>query len=176
MATILSTNLLQFFMPIIIFIFIFTIFFSILNKIKIFSDNKPLNSLIAFAVSILFIVVPEARQIIEIATPWFVVFVVAGLLLIMCFMILGIEPKFIREVAEDNAVVIGVTIGGIALIFLFSVTQVFGPSILQYPEAGNFSVIALLKRTILHPKILGLLIMLIIVGEIVRRVGYPIEK
>ena len=87
MATILSSNLLEFFMPIVVFIFIFTIFFALLSKIKLFSDNKPLNSLIAFAVSLLFIVVPEARQIIELATPWFVVFVVAGLLLIMGFMV-----------------------------------------------------------------------------------------
>lgn len=176
MATILSSNLLEFFMPIVIFIFIFTIFFSLLNKIQIFSDNKPLNSLVALAVTILFIAVPEARQIVEIATPWFVIFVVAGLLLIMCFMILGIEPSFIKEVAQDNAVVIGVTIGGVALIFLFSVTQVFGPSILAYPGAGETGVLSLLKRTVLHPKILGLLIMLIIVGEVVRRVGYPPQK
>ncbi len=173
MATVLSTNLLNFFMPIVIFIFIFSIFFAILTKIKLFSENKPLNSLIAFAVTILFIVVPEARQIIEVATPWFVIFVVAGLLLIMSFMILGIDPAFIKSTAEENAVVIGVTIGGIALIFLFSVTQVFGPSILQYPGSGDIGVLSLLKRTILHPKILGLLIMLIIVGEVVRRVGYP---
>jgi len=173
MATILSSNLLEFFMPIVVFIFIFTIFFALLSKIKLFSDNKPLNSLIAFAVSLLFIVVPEARQIIELATPWFVVFVVAGLLLIMGFMILGIEPSFIKETAQDNAVVIGVVVGGIIVIFLVSLTQVFGPSIVGYPSSGDTSLFASLKRTILNPKILGLLIMLIIVGEVVRRVGYP---
>ena len=173
MATILSTNLLNFFMPIVIFIFIFSIFFALLSKIRIFSDNKPLNSLIAFAMAILFIVVPEARQIIEIATPWFIVFIVAGLLLVMCFMILGVEPSFIKSVAEENAVVLGVIIGGVVIVFLVSVTQVFGPSIVQYPGAGDTGLAAIVKRTVLHPKILGLVIMLIIVGEVVRRVGYP---
>ena len=173
MATILSANLLQFFMPIVIFIFIFTIFFSILNKIKLFSDNKPVNSLIAFAVTILFIVVPEARQIIEFATPWFIIFVVFGSLLLLSFMFLGVEPDFIKEVAKENAMVLGVVIGGILLIFLVSFTQVFGPAIAQYPAADNVSVLASLKRTLLHPKILGLLILLIIAGEVVRRVGFP---
>ncbi len=176
MATILSTNLLQFFMPIVIFIFIFTVFFSILNKIKLFSENKPVNSLLAFAVTLLFIVVPEARQIIEFATPWFIVFVVFGMLLILGFMFLGVEPEFIREVAKENAMVLGVVIGGTILIFLVSFTQVFGPAIAQYPAAGDVSVLSNLKRTLLHPKILGILILLIVAGEVVRRVGYPQGK
>ncbi|MBS3171077.1 hypothetical protein J4449_00530 [Candidatus Woesearchaeota archaeon] len=172
MATILSTNLLQFFMPIVIFIFIFTVFFAILNKIKLFSDNKPINSLIAFSVTILFIVVPEARQIIEFATPWFIIFVVFGMLMILAFMFLGVEPDFIREVAKENAIVLGVVIGGTILIFLVSFSQVFGPSIIQYPAAGETSVLALLRKTVLHPKILGLLVLLIIASEVIRRVSY----
>jgi len=172
MATILSTNLLQFFMPIVIFIFIFTVFFAILNKIKLFSDNKPINSLIAFSVTILFIVVPEARQIIEFATPWFTIFVVFGMLMILAFMFLGVEPDFIREVAKENAIVLGVVIGGTILIFLVSFSQVFGPSIIQYPAAGETSVLALLRKTVLHPKILGLLVLLIIASEVIRRVSY----
>ena len=172
MATILSTNLLQFFMPIVIFIFIFTVFFAILNKIKLFSDNKPINSLIAFSVTILFIVVPEARQIIEFATPWFTIFVVFGMLMILAFMFLGVEPDFIKEVAKENAIVLGVVIGGTILIFLVSFSQVFGPSIIQYPAAGETSVLALLRKTVLHPKILGLLVLLIIASEVIRRVSY----
>mgnify|MGYP001561050460 CR=1 FL=1 len=176
MATILSANLLSFFMPIVIFIFIFTIFFALLNKVKIFSDNKPVNSLIAFAVTILFIVIPEARQIVEVATPWFIVFVVFGLLLVLSFMILGVESDFIKEVAKENAIVLGVVIGGVVLVFLVSFTQVFGPGVAQYPASGDASVFAMLKRTLLHPKILGILILLIIAGEVVRRVGYPSQK
>ena len=172
MATILSANLLQFIMPAILFIFIFVIFFSILNKIKIFSENKPVNSLVAFCITILFLVIPEARQIIEVATPWFVVFVVAGLLLIMSFMILGVEPAFIKGVAEDNAVVLGVIIGGIAFILLVSITQVFGPGVLQPASATDTSLFGLVKRTVLNPKILGFLVLTIIAGEVVRRVGY----
>jgi len=159
-------------MPIVIFIFIFTVFFAILNKIKLFSDNKPINSLIAFSVTILFIVVPEARQIIEFATPWFIIFVVFGMLMILAFMFLGVEPDFIREVAKENAIVLGVVIGGTILIFLVSFSQVFGPSIIQYPAAGETSVLALLRKTVLHPKILGLLVLLIIASEVIRRVSY----
>lgn len=172
MATILSTNLLQFIAPVVIFIFIFVIFFSILTKIKIFSDNKPLNSLVAFSITVLFLLIPEARQIIEVATPWFVVFVVAGLLLIMSFMVLGVEPQFIKEVAQDNSVVIGVVVGAIIFIFLFSVTKVFGPGVLQPADPSNISLFGLIKKTVLNPKILGFLVLMILAGEVVRRVGY----
>src|SRR3989344_3120944 len=170
MASILSTNLIQFILPVFIFIFIFTIFFALLNKIKMFGDNKPLNSLIAFVISILFVLIPEARQIIEIATPWFVIFVVMGLLLIMCFMILGIKPEFIEEVAKENSVVLSVVVAAVVIIFLFSFTKIFGPGIIQYPDQQATGLISIIKRTILNPKIFGLVIVLIIAGEVVRRV------
>jgi len=172
MATILSSNIIQFITPVILFIFIFIIFFSLLTRIKLFGDNKPINSIAAFCMAILFLVIPEARQIIEIATPWFVVFVVAGLMLIMAFMILGVEPNFIKGMAEDNAVVIGVVIGVTVFIFVFALTQVFGQGVLLQPAAGDLSMFAVLKRTALNPKILGFLILFIIAGEVVRRVGY----
>ncbi len=176
MATILSTNLLQFIMPIILFIFIFSIFYAILIRIKVFSDNKPLNSLIAFSVTILFLIIPEARLAIELATPWFVVFVVFGLLLITAFMILGVEAKTIKDLAEDNAVILGVVIGGMALIFMFSLTQVFGNDVLRYPGQSESTFFAIVKRTVLNPKILGLVVLMILAGEVVRRVGYPSTK
>ena len=122
--------------------------------------------------AILFLVIPEARQIIEIATPWFVVFVIAGLMLIMAFLILGIEPSFIKSMAEDNSVVIGVVIGITIFIFVFALTQVFGQGVLLPPAQGDLSLFAVLKRTIFNPKILGFLILFIIAGEVVRRVGY----
>ena len=172
MATILSSNLLGFITPVIIFMFIFVVFFAILSKIKLFSDNKSLNSLVAFCMAVLFLVIPEARQIIEVATPWFVVFIVAGLLLIMTFMVLGIDPEFIKGVAQDNSVVLGVVVGGIIFIFLFAVTQVFGTQVLQQPGATDTGLFAIFKRTVLNPRILGFLILMIIAGEIVRRVGY----
>ena len=173
MATILSSNLLQFFMPIILFIFIFSIFFALLTKIKFFGESKPLNSLIAFCVTILFLVIPEARQVIETATPWFVVFVVFGLLMVLAFMVLGVDAAWLKGMAEENAVILGLIIGVIVLIFLVSFTQTFGASIVLPPGAQDTSIIAIGKRTVLNPKILGFLILFIIAGEVVRRVGFP---
>ena len=173
MASILSTNLFQFAMPIFIFIFIFIVFYALLSKIKLFGENSSLNSMIAFSLAILFVVIPEARQFIEVATPWFIVFIVAGLMFIMIFLILGVEPEFIREVAKENAIVLNIIIGISIFIFLFALSQVFGPGLFDASAAEQTGTFASLRKILFSPKIFGFLIILIIAAEVVRRIGFP---
>ncbi|MBI2671490.1 hypothetical protein HYX16_01010 [Candidatus Woesearchaeota archaeon] len=173
MASILSADLFQFVMPIFIFIFIFVVFYALLSKIKLFGENTSLNSLIAFSLAVLFIVIPEARQFIEVATPWFIVFIVAGLMFVMIFMILGVEPEFIKEVAKENALVLSIIVGLSIFIFLFAMSQVFGPGIFDASAAEQTGIFASVRKILFTPKILGFLIILIIAAEVVRRVGFP---
>jgi hypothetical protein len=173
MASILSANLFQFVMPIFIFLFIFVIFYALLSKIKLFGENPSLNSLIAFSLAVLFVVIPEARKFIELATPWFIVLIVAGLFFVMIFMILGVDSKFIEEVAKENALVLGIIVGLSILIILFAMSQVFGPGLLDASAAEQTGAFASVRKMLFSPKILGFLILLIIAAEVVRRVGFP---
>ena len=159
MATILDTGLLNFFVPIFVFVFVWVLVYAILIKSKLFGDNKALDATLAFAVSLLLIIVPEARNIITLFTPWFTLLVVLTLFLFLFFMMLGVKQDTITSVATKNTAFISLTVTIIVVLFLIALTKTYGPFLMVNQDPGFWNAV---KRTLFHPKVFGAFFILLI--------------
>ena len=74
MATPLNPVVIEHLLPVFSFLFVFTISYALFRRADILRD-KNLDILAAFTISILFLFTPGALEIINIATPWFLLFV-----------------------------------------------------------------------------------------------------
>ena len=136
MATVLDINILSYFIPVFIFLFVFTIFFAILQKTKLLGSNAGVDALIAFSVAMLFMFVSDARQLITVITPWLVIMLVIIMSLMMIFMFLGVKAETISDAMSESGTVWTVLI--ILIIgLIIAFTQVFGSKIASITQ-GSF--------------------------------------
>ncbi len=193
MATILDINILQYFIPVFIFLLVFTVFFAILQKTKILGGNAGMDALVAFSVAMLFMFVSEARQMITVITPWLVILLVILMSLLMVFMFLGVKAETISDAMSESGTVWTILIIlVIALIIAF--TQVFGSKIAaltqgEYPyetgdetttgtttqptPTGGQHFLVTVGRIVFSPKILGMFLLLMIASQAIRLLTSP---
>lgn len=170
MATLLDLSLLSYFKPFFTFILVWVIFYAILQKTKIFGPNQGLNALISISVAALFMFTPGVSDMINIITPWFVVLMIFILLLVGIFMMVGIKEGSIAEAFSQDWLIWLIVIVVILFIFGFAFTKVFGSSIQKVyageGEAGDavFDV----GRVLFHPRVLGMLFLLVVVSQAIR--------
>jgi len=67
---------LTYFMPIFIFLFVFSIIFAVLNKIKALGENQFAHLLVSFIVAIIFTTTTNTQEFVLSVTPWVVIFVI----------------------------------------------------------------------------------------------------
>lgn len=168
MATFLDSNLLGLITPVFIFFFIFVLFFALMEKLKFFGGKAGVHALIAFCLAFLFIIVPEARQIINFVTPWFVVLVIFSLLIIVGLMFLGYKEEDLIKGITEGGTITGLAIVFVVVLFFIAISQVFGASALQ---PGGTGIIGSLKSTIFNAKVLGVCFIMIVAAEVVRTLG-----
>ncbi len=183
MATLLDFAFFSHFTPIFVFLLIYAVVFAILTTTKLLTEHKPLNAIIAFAVAGLFLLSVFSVKLVSVAAPYFVVlmlFIVFVLLLVGAF---GYGPGEIKSALSSpsyNFVIYFVVIGGLVLITIV-LGQVFGQSLLTGPTGegevnvnytGNISTgqnyEQNLWNTIFHPKVLGLIFLLVICSFTIR--------
>ncbi len=192
MATILDIGILNYFIPVFIFLFVFTVFFAILQKTKIFGANAGIDALIAFSVAMLFMFVSDARQLITIITPWLVILLVIIMSLLLVFMFLGVKAETISDAMSESGTVWTILI--ILIIgLIIAFTQVFGSKIASitqgpYPyttgteqtiatgttttqAGGQQHFLVTVGNIVFSPKILGMFLLLIIASQAIRLIG-----
>jgi hypothetical protein len=193
MATVLDINILRYFIPVFIFLFVFTIFFAILQKTKILGQNSGIDALVSFSVAMLFMFVSDARQLITVITPWLVVLLVIIMALMLVFMFLGVKAETISEAMSESGTVWTILIIlVIGLIIAF--TQVFGSQIASitqgpYPTAtgaeqvqtgttgtttapaGGQHFLVTVGSIVFSAKILGMFLLLIIASQAIRLIS-----
>ena len=165
MVTPLNTELLGFILPVFSFILIYAIIFAILQKVKIFGDNTTTNTMIAFAISVLFVITPGAMEFVATISPWFVVMVFVAFSFIMIFMFFGTKEETIAKLSENATIQWTVIILGI-IIIIAALTKVFGPFFGQpsaTPGAGGE-----VERTLFNPKVLSTVFILLVASMAVR--------
>ena len=167
MATLLDVSTFSMFVPIFSFLLIFFIIFALLGKSQWFGESSNLNAVISFCIALLFLFIPQARKVVEYATPWFVVLVLFSLFIILMFLFMGIENTFIVSTIKESGLIVFLVFAFIVLIFLTSLGQVFGPSLYQGATAAGTA-----KAVIFNPKVMAVVIILLIGSEAVRQVGY----
>ena len=157
MATLLDTTVVSFLVPIFVFLLIFAAAYALLQKTGWFGGKKGFDAAIAFAVSILFAITPDATQFVTLFTPWMLVFAFVILAVFVLFMAMGVkEGDMVKNVAQDSTF-ITIVIIGVVILFLVALTQVFGPFLLTNTEAGFWNAT---KRALFHPRMLGAMFIL----------------
>ncbi|MSR86339.1 hypothetical protein EXS74_03005 [Candidatus Woesearchaeota archaeon] len=181
MATVLDVGILEYFVPIFVFMFVMIIMWALLEKVQFFPKSPAANLLIAFLLGVLFILIPELTTVISLVTPWFVILIVFLLLLILTFIFMGVDPKFIGSVFggdKPNLVVVWAIIVLFLGIFGYAFTQVYGEQIHDITagsssEEGSDQLVQSVGEILFTPKVMGMFFLLLIAVFVVRFISGP---
>lgn len=173
MVTPLSTELLEFVLPVFSFILIYAILFAILQKSKIFGDTTGINAWVAFAISVIFVLTPGAMQFVREIAPWFVVLVFIGFSLLLIFMFFGTKEEKIAKLAEDATVQWIIFIIAI-IIVVAGLIRVFGP-IFGQPSTAEGGAGREIQRSIFNVKVLSTVILLVIASFAVKFISQSVD-
>jgi hypothetical protein len=198
MATFLDLGLLSHFSVIFPFLLVFIGSYALLLKLEVLSKDKGINAIIAFALASMTLFSRQALSLIFVASPWFVVFFMFLLLFLVVFKFLGVKDDVIEKVMTTEWGAPHWFILIIILLILFgSMGIVFGPGLvpgagdgtqdLVGPEGLPTGVTEAAPGTsqdfeknvvdvLFHPKLLGLLSLLLIVVFTMRTIAYAPPK
>ena len=167
MATLFSSEIMEFLTPIFVFIFIFAAAYALLVKTKFFGEKAGFNLVIAFAVAMLLFVVPEAQVFVTSFTPWAVMLTLLVLFIFMFFMFLGVKDDAIVDYIKSSGFTFWMVVIFIVL-FLVALSKAFGPFLMINQQPGFWNAV---KRTLFHPKTLGALFILGVAAFAARYLG-----
>lgn len=155
-----------------IFIFIFAVLYAIISKIELFGENKAVHVLIAFSTSMLVIFIPETKALINFMTPWFVIFIILLVFILLAVMTLGIKHSeitdWLKNVSPSTTYAV---VSIVILIFLFAIFKVFG-NVFTVAGPEQTGLWAALTRVILQPKIVGIFFLLLIASAVIKTIGF----
>ncbi len=173
MATVLDLSMLSFFKPAFIFLFVLGIFYAILQKTQLFGENKGMNLLVSFVVSFLFIITPGVSDVISLAMPWFVILVVVILVIALVFMMMGVkEETIVTNVFHEGWFIWTIVLVIILGIFGYAFSVVYGPAVQSVTgESSDQGVMSDIGKVLFHPKLLGVLFLLLVASQTVRLIS-----
>ena len=175
MATILDITLFDFFSPLLLFLLVYVTTYAILEKIKFFGDNNHgLHAIMSFAISLLFLFSGAARSVLEFALPWYLILGFLGMNILIIMGLFGAGEKEFRAALTADSRIITWTIVLSVVILIFALSNAIGQFALEKTQ-GNQTIIDTagettatdsftknLYRTLFHPKVLGMLALLLI--------------
>lgn len=163
MATVLDIGVLEHFIPLFSFLFVFLIVYALLQKLKLLGGKSVIDFLVSLVVSILVVLSSSAVELARFMSVWGVVVTIILVFLFIMMSFWAGEGKMGLPVDMDiKSIVFWVFI----IILAIGLTQVFGPVLMPYAEGADPSRTVL--RTIFHPRIVGALFLLIIVGNLAK--------
>lgn len=187
MATFLDIGLLQHFSVIFPFLLVFVGSYALLLKLKLISEDKGINAIIALALASMTLLSDAAVQLITTASPWFVVLFMFLLFLVLIFRFMGVKEDTITGVMESGwEAPHWIILVIIILIVMGSIGVVFGPGLLEVREqpsqgqvinqtippgqTGDFN--QNIVNVAFHPKVVGLISLLLIALFAIRTLAY----
>ncbi|MBW2981772.1 hypothetical protein KY343_02720 [Candidatus Woesearchaeota archaeon] len=175
MATFLETGLLNYFSIIFPALLVFVLVFALLQKIKILGDNKTINALVAIALGFIVLLSESILSIINFAAPWFVVFFIFMVLLLVVFKLMGASDENIASVVRSDKVVQWAIIAISVIIIASALGNVYGQKLLPFTteevnvtENGEVTSTATtsystnVAAVLFNPKVLGLVFLLLV--------------
>lgn len=180
MASILSIGILDYFAPAFVFLLVFGILFALLEKTRVFGDKSGINSLVAFSISILFLLMPDLVGIVKIITPWFTILFIFIMMIVMLFLFVGVKESEVAGAFSEKGMV-WIIMLIVFVIFFYALTQVYGAQIqtiyggAETPD-GDATVAQSVGKIIFHPKIMGMIVLLLIASQAVRFISSGIRK
>lgn len=174
MPTPLDLGLLKQFDVLFPFLFVLVIVFAILYRIKMFSEKPALAAIIAFFLAVITVVspvAPIATKSINLMAPWFVILFIFIMFLLLAYQTFGVKEDTITDIITKSeysntivtiTLIIVILIAGGSIFQAYSETKQFTK--LTQPELSTTAAKeeAEFWQTLLHPKILGTLLILVI--------------
>lgn len=156
MATFLDISGLEHFSTFFVFIFVWLVVYAILTYSKILGDNKAIHIVIGLVIALLVLFSPIATGTIEYIAPWFAVvfiFVIFATIALKSFGATGIESLGSLRLVTVVVVLLILVVGALSYV----------RQQITVPGENETSIDYSKTTTILfHPKILGVLFVLII--------------
>lgn len=177
MASVLDLGLLDQFSTVFAIIFIFLIVYAVLEVTKVLGMNPGVHGLIALLIALMSATQPQALKVIANFSPYYMIFLV-----FLVFLFLA--AKFAGFNVEEVLTVFGGKQGGAVfflvitvIILAFALSGVYGQQLLSFtsgstpagdningsnPPTGTNSFAQNFGATIFHPKILGMILIMLI--------------
>ncbi len=174
MATPLDTGLLQTFSPVFIFILVFAVVYAIMDKFKLMGENKLVKLTISFIIGILFLFSPDMINVVNVLTPWFVVFVIAIMFLLSIFLFMGVREGELTKAVENPQVYWPVLFIAI-IVFIIALIQVFGGKLPDVEESVDDRTSEGINA-IVHPRLLGAIVLLVIASLAIKFISESVIK
>ena len=179
MASLLDLGGLTIFQRVWPFLLVLVTVYAVLGQVEMFKDNKAVRALIAFVMAVLTLLYPIAWMTINLAAPWFVLFGVLVIFLLIAYQMFGVEASTIAKVFESPthgttvvywviAIILIITIGSLASVVSeqkkFTSLTEGGVAPVPTEQAGTqpISEETGFFATITNPKVLGIALVLLI--------------
>ena len=181
MATpVMDAELLQYFSPFFVFLFLFAVTYAILQWGKIFGETPSIHIIISLVIAFFGGIFSEPiRQLVEYIIPWFVFLIVLFMLVLMLFKMFGVSDDSITTAAKSPGVywtllvvVLVIVLGGLSNVFgedtleLTSGTNTTAGSSDEASEGSKSTdtgdIGENIGATFFHPKVLGMILILLI--------------
>lgn len=179
----IDVGFLEYFSPIFVFVLVFVVVYAMFQFTKFMGDNKVLHSLIAFFVAVIFLFSTAASDVVLFIAPWFTVFFIFLIFMIMAYKLFGATDDQIKTVISKwhagQYMIAAIAI----IIMLFGLGSGLGQNLLGYTqeEAAAGEVTELgegstattnykqnLVATIFNTRVLGMILILIIASLTIR--------
>ena len=190
MVSPLDLGLLQTFQIVFPFLFVLTAVFAVLTKLKPFGDNALYYAIIAAGLAVMTIFSTIAVKTINVMAPWFVLLFILIVFTLLAYQLVGYATDDLHTAvvtSPENASLIGWWVFALILIIsIGSLTTVISEergftslsgnnvtAVLTTPAGGEQ---ASFFKVILHPKILGMAVILLVAFFAIGQLAKPSVK
>lgn len=187
MATPLDIGVLQSFESLFPLLFVFLVVYGVISSTKILGDNKAVPALIAVILAIMTMFSTVAIRTINMMAPWFVLLFIFGIFLLITYQLFGVKEDAISGLwkgwDKGGSTVFYWILTIVVLIGLGSLMTVLGEDKGGFREAVGITNISEVPagelgfwQTIMHPKVLGMVLLLLIALFAVKHLTAPSNK
>ena len=172
------------------FLLVWVITFVALSSTKKFGEDKNLHAIIGLAIAFIFVLSKDAVAMLNFASPWFVIFFVFLIFIILAFKLAGASDSDISgamKTKQGQQIVTWIIVISL-LIIIISFSNVIGQRLLneQFEEGemeiseggddvgegvGSTDHQTNVVETIFHPKVLALLVILLIASFTIKQLS-----
>lgn len=172
MATPLDITALKQFSGIFPFLLVLVLVYAILSRTEWFKEKQGIAALIAVLAAIMTLFSKVAIGTINLMAPWFVLFVIFGVLLVLAYMSFGVSEKTVIETITGSEYGSSFGMWVLSIMLIIGLGSLFTVINKEQPIAelgGNVTGAAAAQpqefgfwQTLFHPKVLGLALVLMI--------------